>query len=325
MIKKNEEILLTIIIPVYNTESYIKKCLDSIVNQINTNVEIILIDDGSQDKSADIISKFSMDNSEVNIKYIAQTNQGQSIARNNGLKIAKGKYIWFIDSDDYIYDDTFKSLLEILLNNEFDVLEMGFSKDYGDESRNIIPQNCSCVDGKDYLASCINGEEYYERFPWKYIFNKTMLIEGNYFFPVKKYEDLDIIPKIIYSAKRVCSINVLVYNYIMNREGATTSVPNVEYEIDKLETVADNIKYFSSFKQEKCEKDIINNLSKLYYSSMLSFYKFEKSDQDRLLKSLRENKKIISYTTNGIQKYIKIVINILGIKNTIKLMRIVRR
>lgn len=97
---------ITIIVPVYNTENYIETCLKSLISQNLDNFEIICINDGSTDNSFDILNKYAKHYG--NIKILSQQNQGVSIARNNGLKIAKGDYVMFVDSDDWIEKNSLK-------------------------------------------------------------------------------------------------------------------------------------------------------------------------------------------------------------------------
>src|SRR5690625_1048731 len=93
-------ILVSIIIPVYNKEEYLEDCLESVINQSYEKIEIIIINDGSTDGSESIIKKWK--NKDNRIKYMSQNNQGVAIARNNGIKVSKGDYIYFIDADDYL-------------------------------------------------------------------------------------------------------------------------------------------------------------------------------------------------------------------------------
>lgn len=104
----NEKI--SVIIPVYNCEKYLNKCVDSVLNQTYTNYEIILIDDGSTDRSSEICDKYEKVSKKV--KVLHQKNSGVSQARNNGVDIAEGKYICFLDSDDYIEKEYFKFAIE---------------------------------------------------------------------------------------------------------------------------------------------------------------------------------------------------------------------
>ena len=112
--------LISIIIPVYKVEPYLRNCLDSIVNQTNRNLEIILVDDGSPDKSGDICDAYAA--ADERIIVIHQNNQGVSAARNAGLDIAKGDYILFVDSDDWIEQETCEAVLDLALKNNADLV-----------------------------------------------------------------------------------------------------------------------------------------------------------------------------------------------------------
>lgn len=103
-------IKLSIIVPIYNAQNHLKKCIESIINQTEKDIEIILIDDGSTDDSLKICNEYQRKDFRINV--IHQNNSGVSIARNQGIKIAKGEYIGFVDSDDWIDLDMFKRLLE---------------------------------------------------------------------------------------------------------------------------------------------------------------------------------------------------------------------
>ena len=117
--RTTEEPLISIIIPVYNSGKYLSECLRSVVNQTYNNIEIILVNDGSTDNCQAIIYKFAA--KDGRITPISQSNQGVQIARNNGVKIAKGEYIAFIDSDDIINKDFIRPLLHYLTKNDSDI------------------------------------------------------------------------------------------------------------------------------------------------------------------------------------------------------------
>ena len=113
------EKLISIIVPVYNSEKYLEKCISSILNQTYKNIEIIIVDDGSKDKSVEICDNFSKNNK--NIKVFHKKNEGVSIARNYGISKAKGDYILFIDSDDTIAKEMIYSLYNNLVDNDADI------------------------------------------------------------------------------------------------------------------------------------------------------------------------------------------------------------
>lgn len=130
--------LVTIIIPVYNVEKYIAECLNSVIRQTYSNIEVIIINDGSNDNSYEIIESYSKKYN--NLKIIDQENKGQSVARNVGLTKAKGKYIYFLDSDDYIKDITIENLVSKMEENKLDLIRFSAEVIY-DKNIKYKPSN----------------------------------------------------------------------------------------------------------------------------------------------------------------------------------------
>ena len=119
--------LISIIVPIYNVEDYLKRCIDSILGQTYKNLEVILVDDGSPDKCGKICEEYKLIDSRI--KVIHKKNGGLSSARNNGLDIATGDFIGFVDSDDYIERNMYESLIEALNNNNADIATCGIIRE----------------------------------------------------------------------------------------------------------------------------------------------------------------------------------------------------
>ncbi|EOU1488039.1 glycosyltransferase [Clostridium perfringens] len=134
---------LSIIIPVYNSEEYLDDCLKSVINQTVNSKEVIIVNDGSTDSSKEIIKKYS-DNYEF-IKVITKKNQGVSIARNDALKIAKGEYIAFVDSDDIIYENMFDEMVTLAKKNCADIVECDYQRFRADEDVVYDYENCNSI------------------------------------------------------------------------------------------------------------------------------------------------------------------------------------
>lgn len=146
--------LVSVIIPVYNVESYLEECLESVRNQTYKNIEIITVNDGSTDDSPLILERYAKENS--NIKTIHQKNSGVSAARNRGLEEATGKYIYFLDSDDYILPETVGNIIEKMEKHQLDVVRFGakpFSEDKGSENLvwNVYDHSKFFQSGKIYV------------------------------------------------------------------------------------------------------------------------------------------------------------------------------
>ena len=126
---------ISIIVPVYNVEKYLKRCIDSILNQSFTDFELILVDDGSTDNSGKIIDEYAL--KDKRIKVIHKENGGQGSARNRGLDIAKGNYIGFVDSDDWIHKDMYKCMYQIINEDNTDIVQIGHNtvEEYTEDKR----------------------------------------------------------------------------------------------------------------------------------------------------------------------------------------------
>lgn len=148
--------MVSIVIPIYNVpEKFLRKCIESAINQTYKNIEIILVDDGSTDKSGEICDEYKK--SDNRIKVIHKGNAGLSAARNTGFKYARGKWITFVDGDDWIEKDMCESICNSIANNNIDMCFFGVYRDYGENS---VEMKYSYIDGKVYTANeCKNLQE----------------------------------------------------------------------------------------------------------------------------------------------------------------------
>ena len=201
---------ISIIVPVYKVEPYIHKCVDSILNQTFKDFELILVDDGSPDNCGKICDEYAQKDNRV--KVIHKENGGQATARNAALDIARGEYIGFVDSDDYIEKDMYEKLYRCSNSNNADISIIGVKE--VSELGNIL---------YEYIPKSINLSEILKRaHAWNKLFKKKLFFENNLFFIENKYyEDLELIPKLFIKANKVCSINDIAYIYLQ-REGSTT-------------------------------------------------------------------------------------------------------
>lgn len=144
--------LISVIVPVYNVEKYLKECIDSLINQTYTNIEIILVDDGSTDKSGNICDDYAA--IDTRIKVIHKQNEGLGYARNTGLEICTGKYVTFIDSDDIAESDFIEQLMNEVVNKNIDTCIGGFKR--VDNEGNIVFQ-------KSYSSEVFYGDDVYNK------------------------------------------------------------------------------------------------------------------------------------------------------------------
>ncbi|MEI3161840.1 MAG: glycosyltransferase [Lachnospirales bacterium] len=137
--------LISIIVPVYNAEKYICQCMDSLVNQTLESIEIIAIDDGSTDNSLNILEKYK--NNDSRVKIICQKNSGASVARNKGLEMAQGDYIFFLDADDYIDNSAFSAMYENAIKYNVDIITFN-CKSFSDENDNVAERYNRSLDDR---------------------------------------------------------------------------------------------------------------------------------------------------------------------------------
>lgn len=220
----------SIIIPVYNVEKFLEKCLNSILNQDYDDYEVIVINDGSTDNSRNILKNYE-NNKKITI--IDEENQGLSAARNNGIKKAKGDYLLFVDSDDYVAPGFLKHLSHLSVNN-YDLIKFQYEEVY--EDKNISKKDSFKLDkeisGQDYFLEKVETHSPFEM-AWAYAYNRKFWIKNNYAFREGTYhEDFGLIPLIIIKAKNiyVTSFTGYYYNQINSSIMRNT---NYEKEIKK--------------------------------------------------------------------------------------------
>ncbi len=220
---------ISVIVPVYNCERYIEKCIRSILTQTFKDLELILIDDGSCDSSGKICEDFKLKDKRV--KVIHEKNSGVSIARNVGINIAKGKYIGFVDSDDYLSTDMYESLYENLKQNNADVAICGIMNCFLKESPDGKSKEERALQSNTKEKGVLSGEEAFSEALKSQIFSVNpvnKLFAAKYLkeerFPANKTsEDAFLIPKILAKAERVVYDMEPKYYYVRHLGSITTS------------------------------------------------------------------------------------------------------
>ena len=220
---------LSIVVPIYNVEQYLRKCVDSLLAQDmpSSEYEIILVDDGSPDNCPTICDQYAAEY--VNIRVVHRKNGGLSAARNSGIEIAKGKYIMFVDPDDYIEPNVLDGLLAQMERDNLDVLR--YRLQYVNPQYEVYnPYKSDPFKGNDYSEIPTDGVTFLNSrmstacYAWAFVI-KRELLDGCLFTPGIYFEDTDWTPRMLCKAKRVASTNTIVYNYLQ-REGSITNAVN---------------------------------------------------------------------------------------------------
>lgn len=217
-----EKDLITVVVPVYNVEKYLDKCVKSIINQTYKNLEIILVDDGSTDKSGILCDEWEKKDSRI--ISLHKENGGLSSARNFGLKSAKGKYVTFVDSDDWIDKDTY----EIIKNNNADIYIYGINDNY-DSGKEIkkVPKIKGIFDSFEILIH-INTFKNLDVSVCNKVFLKSLFDDIEFPYQ-KKCEDCYIIYKIIDKATKIYVSDECHYHYFKRMNSITRS-KNINYD-----------------------------------------------------------------------------------------------
>ena len=250
------------IVPFYNTSKYLKRCLDSLIGQSFNNFEVILINDGSTDNSLDILNKYKKNNS--NVIIINQENKGLSEARNVGVKKAKGKYIIFIDSDDYV-NTNFLEEIDIEIK-DLDILryQIVTEDENGKDKIEYHEYSFDRVGGIDAFRY-ISSYHFVEP-AWCYVINREYYIKNKFSFKKGVYhEDFGLIPYVIYKAESVKSIDYIGYHYVQ-RDGSIMNNGDYKKTVKKAFDMLNQYKSLRLFSKSVNKKNNTND----YYLSYIS-------------------------------------------------------
>lgn len=286
---------LSLVLPMYNVHRYIERCLESIVSQVNDNVEIILIDDESPDDSSLIAKKICSSIPKLNWSLIKQNNKGLGGARNTGTKAAEGQYLWFIDSDDEIRPNVINSILNFISKGD-DIIVCDFNRI---DSR--VEYNKKSYYEKELLS--IQGASVIEHFlptqVWRNIYKREFLLSNNIYFREKfLHEDTEFNMRAFTLAKSVSYYHICIYNYYATNIGSIMNSIKLKNVIDLfmyLDTTEElNKLYKLDNKQIKCIcKYLKVGLNLLFSNATLisnnDFVKYKillKNNRSRIYKSL---------------------------------------
>ncbi len=212
-------IKISFIIPVYNVENYLEECITSILNQFDNDIEVIIINDGSTDNSKTICEKY--EKLDERIKFYDQSNSGVSYTRNKALKYAKGKYIMFVDSDDYV-SDNFSIEISNFLNDDYDLIAFGYDKVYLNKKISYLP-SINYSDKKLFYHAIFDDDCVAGYLPNK-LFKRDIIINNNLFLNEKiaYCEDLLFCFNYMKFVNKIKIIDSSFYNYRM-RNGSITN------------------------------------------------------------------------------------------------------
>lgn len=315
-------IKLSIVVPIYKVENYLKDALDSIVSSIKDNeyVEVLCIDDGSPDNSWMICEEFAKKYNYIRIYQ--RDNSGVSDTRNYGILNAKGKYICFMDSDDYMHEDYIRNIFD-LIDNDFDLCffeyedlpqqENGFKKIVS--SRNSIFNEINT--GEEVLSRMMSSNVYLSNV-WSCVYSRDFLIKNNLFFSkkFKSSEDVDFIISCLSKANKVLYTNDISIIYRRYRDNSASNTISIENLLSDLEV---RIKWH--------DYAVLYLENKHYFANQIIEFiianKFNGSDLILLLEWIEKNKRFIKYSNSKKGRLYRLIVPLLGDKKTIDILKVI--
>lgn len=317
---------ISIIVPVYKVEEYLPKCIDSILAQTFADFELILVDDGSPDNCGKICDEYA--DKDNRIVVIHKENGGVSSARNAGLDIAKGKYIGFIDSDDYIDPDMYETLYNNLVNNNADISICGIFVCYKNVIKNYYSNPISGVfSGIDAFKLALSGKGCAFA-PYNKLYKKEIL--DTIRFPALKIgEDLFIIGDIMLKAKKVIICTDLPkYYYVQRQDSAMQergspsifhAIEACQYNIELIRSSCPQVLPYGLYRLWRTYKDILDRLSAASTEDRVKY----KSNIEEIKKSMRSHLREI--LTSPVSGYKTKCANLLIIISPYLYMKIMKR
>lgn len=290
------EKLLSIIVPIYNCEKDLRRCVSSILRQTYSNIELILVDDGSTDSSHEICDEYAM--SDNRVKVIHQKNKGASAARNTGLLASKGQYIGFVDSDDYIDDSMYEKLIFCAVSNKANIVMCDYYMIDKDAHKVI-----ECSDGKsniktatDYLKEVLEGK--YMGVLWNKLFSKELIEKENISFDegIHFCEDVVFLSEVVRD-QDIYVVHSPLYYYIENE----TSLSHGSIDARKLTIVQAMDKLVSIIDQNF--PDLINESTYFAASMKLMVRSWTDSTDKELSYNLLQSAKININRVTGLKRF----------------------
>ena len=284
--------LVSIIVPIFNVEKYLEKCIQSLIKQTYTNLEIILVDDGSTDSSSKICDFYSQYDSRIVVLH--KNNGGLSDARNEGLSKVTGKYVMFVDGDDYLELSAVEKLIDIFnVNKDLDLIYFEFNLVY--EKKNLTIKNNSNISMNKFsfleypeiLCKSVSA--------WNKIYRNDFLKKNHFSFPLNRYcEDLYTIPCVYPIAQKIYYLDSALYNYVQ-RPGSIIRSGKTQKLCEDRKVAIENI--FEEFSKLKLTVKYKEELEFLKYYHTVYFPILEiikcKGNDEHIFKILEDNKTLI--------------------------------
>lgn len=246
MINKESSNLISIIIAVYNAEEWLARCIESIINQTYSDIEIVLVDDGSTDRSSSICDEYAIKDNRIVV--IHKPNGGLAEARNTGIAAAKGAYIGFVDNDDYILPNMYEDMLKEMECSDVDLVlcNCTYVDENGQPIEEISPiKKNDIISSKEYFARLAEPQSGYYITVWNRLYRRDIL-EGILFPVGRTNEDSYVVHRIIQRCKRILIMDNSYYFYTQ-RDTSLSRTPKANQYFDSIDALIDRIEFYKHY------------------------------------------------------------------------------
>lgn len=331
-VSRKKEPLISIIIPVYKVEKYIKRCLDSVVNQTYKNLEIILVDDGTPDNSGKICDEYAK--KDKRIKIIHKENGGVSDARNKGIEQATGKYIGFVDSDDYIDVNMYEILKNTIEKENADIASCKYVRfaEYVEFDSQKYDKKTIEYNQEEYMKKFFKiGTQECVYYPWNKLYKKSIICSDQY---PKGLTSEDVVGtyKALLKAKKIVEINYPYYYYFYNKKSITGSkFSNKDLDLIKIWDIVikisneNNQKYleYSKINRMRIDYTLLMRMAiQLNYKEINEKYK---KQYLQMLSDLKKNKSKLLKSKIPLSRKISIILICMNYKLFVNALGLVRK
>lgn len=264
-------IKVSIIVPIHNSEIFLSRCLDSIVNQTFKDMEIILVNDASTDESLTIMKLYKEKYPEKIVIIDLNKSKGPGGARNEGIKIAKGEYIGFVDSDDTIEKEMYEQLYKIAKEKDYDMVDCAFNNKHVNKlvlTTVIETWGDITLEKRKHLIA-------FPGFIWSKIVKRSILIDNNILFRENiTFEDMDFLPRVLMKINSIYASDMVLYNYEKNIRSITSSSDEEVQIYDKMTALRTLVKYFKDINAYDDFRDELTFRIYSAYIYMIKYYVF---------------------------------------------------
>lgn len=281
--------MISVIIPVYNSAPYLAQCLDSVLLQTYHDLEIICIDDGSTDASADILKEYAQ--KDPRILVVHQANSGVSVARNAGLDRASGEFIAFVDSDDEMEPDLYEVLVSLIREEQADIAHCGYRRVCLDGSRKDV-QGTGCRLSQDSLeaAECLLAGRHFTGGLWNKLYRRALFGELRFDPALKINEDVLMNCQLFCRAQRIVFWDVPKYYYFERPNSSCSRTKQVKKKQDCVGAAERILELFRGTPLEDiCIQKLQHALLELYRVRLLMGDRDSRSECSRLHEKIRQN------------------------------------